>query len=171
LIDERAIRSVLLRYARGIDRMDRDLVRSCYHRGATDEHGSFSGTVDEYLVWVWRVLSRYDMTMHYLTNIAVEFDPSRPGQARSEAYGMSVHTKEGGDPHLNLVIGFRFVDDFALRPVEDGAPEWRIIRRIATSEWCQQVTPELRWPIPAGMRTGERSHHDPIFAPWPDPQP
>ena len=39
LIDEAAIKKVHLRYCRGIDRMDWDLIRSCYHPDAIDDHG------------------------------------------------------------------------------------------------------------------------------------
>ncbi len=76
LLAERSIERVILRYCRGVDRMDRELVRSCYHAGATDSHGSFTGTVDEYLVWVWRVLARYSVTMHFLGNVLIELDPA-----------------------------------------------------------------------------------------------
>ncbi|MEY3566868.1 MAG: hypothetical protein RLZ19_882, partial [Actinomycetota bacterium] len=37
------IRDVVYRYARGVDRRDFDLVRSCYHPDATDDHGPFTG--------------------------------------------------------------------------------------------------------------------------------
>jgi hypothetical protein len=49
VVDQFAIRDLLLRYARGIDRRDLDLVRSCYHADAVDEHGSY-GT--------WRIAHR-----------------------------------------------------------------------------------------------------------------
>ncbi|HZP29475.1 MAG TPA: nuclear transport factor 2 family protein, partial [Acidimicrobiia bacterium] len=84
LLAERAVRTVVLRYCRGVDRMDRDLVRSCYHADATDDHGSFSGTVDEFLEWVFRLLGRYELTMHFVGNLLVELDPGDPDVARCE---------------------------------------------------------------------------------------
>ena len=78
LLDERAIRAVVLRYCRGVDRMDRELVRSCYHDDATDSHGSFVGTVDEFLDWAWRLLGRYTTTMHFVGNLLVELHPTDP---------------------------------------------------------------------------------------------
>src|SRR5262249_11432964 len=59
LLDEQAIRRVLARYCRGIDRLDQDLVRSCYHPDATEAHGTFTGGLEEYLAWVWKLLGRY----------------------------------------------------------------------------------------------------------------
>jgi hypothetical protein len=165
LLAERAIHRVILRYCRGVDRMDPELVRSCYHEGATDSHGSFAGTIDEFLVWVWRVLARYSMTMHFLGNILIDVDPSLQ-LARAETYGIAIHRTDGGKPVGNLTTGFRYVDDFALRVVEPGAPaEWRIQRRVATTEWVRVDRVEDQWPIPAGMLQGVRDRRDPVYAP------
>jgi hypothetical protein len=164
VLAERSIHRVILRYCRGVDRMDRDLVRSCYHAGATDTHGSFTGTVDEFLVWVWRVLGRYRMTMHFLGNVLVEVDSGRPGLARAETYGIAFHRTDDGRPAGNLTTGFRYVDDFALRPVGAGLPaEWRIARRVATTEWVRVDRPEDHWPIPEGMLRGSRDRSDPVY--------
>ena len=72
LLDERAIRNVVLRYCRGVDRLDEDLVRSCYHPDASDEHGSFSGDVEAYIEWSFGLLRDYDATMHFIGNQLVE---------------------------------------------------------------------------------------------------
>ncbi len=162
LLADRAIRDLLLRYCRGIDRMDRDLVRACYHPGARDSHGTFEGGVEEFLDWVWRVLSRYTATMHYVANQLVELHPDDPARARSEAYGVAVHRTEGGDAKGNLTTGFRFVDDVAWRA--DGG--WRIVRRRAVTEWVTVTRTEDRWPIPVGMLVGRRDRTDPVYDGW-----
>ena len=154
--DDLAIRRVVLRYCRGIDRMDRDLVRDCYHPDASDSHGSFSGGVEEFLTWVWRVLGRYTMTMHYIANQLIE--PLGPDRARCESYGMAVHRTEGGEPRGNLTTGFRYVDDFERR-----AGEWRIARRVATTEWVRAVAEDEWWPVPPGMLTGRRDRGDAVY--------
>ena len=38
-----AIRQAALRYCRGVDRLDAELMRSAYHDDATDDHGVFVG--------------------------------------------------------------------------------------------------------------------------------
>lgn len=154
---EAQIRRVLLRYARGIDRLDLDLVRACYHPDATDSHGSFTGTVDEFVTWVERVLRRYDATMHLLGNPLVELDDSGT-TAAVETYGLAFHRAAGGPPERNLVTGFRFLDRFECR-----GDEWRIARRIATTEWSRVDREDDWWPIPDGMLRGTRDRTDPVY--------
>jgi hypothetical protein len=164
LADERDIRRVVLRYCRGIDRLDADLVRSCYHPDATDEHGSFAGGVDAYVTWVFGLLDRYDSTFHLVANQLVDVAPG--GQvALSESYGIAMHRSatpgpDGGlDPKRNLITGFRFVDRFERR-----SGEWRIAARVATTEWSRVDDEAGRWPVPEHLRSGTRDATDPVWA-------
>lgn len=156
LVAEAEIRRVVARYCRGIDRMDLELVRSCYHDDAHDEHGSFSGTVDAYLEWVRRLLAKYDATMHFIGNQLVDFDDA--DTAWVETYGMSVHRSASDKPHLNLTTGFRFVDRFERR---DG--EWRIAHRIAVPDWSLRHRPDDWWSLPEHHRLGERGSGDAVY--------
>lgn len=45
------ITELLYRYCRGIDRLDWDLVRSCYHDDAFDDHSIFRGSPDEFVAF------------------------------------------------------------------------------------------------------------------------
>jgi hypothetical protein len=161
LLDKQAVREVVLRYCRGIDRLDRELVRGCYWPDAIDEHGSFTGTRDEYVAWVFdRVLPRYSMTMHFVGNVLVDVDVDGD-RARSEAYGLSWHRVESSKPEHNLHSGFRYVDDFERR---DG--EWRIARRTCTLEWTRVNDPALWWDAPPTHRRGVRDRSDPVYWAW-----
>ncbi len=173
LVDEAAIGRVLQRYCRGVDRMDTELIRSCYHPDAVDSHGTFSGSVDEYIVWVLRVLGRYESTFHFLGATAVEFPPAvaggppssasePPDVAHVETYGMSFHRHGNGELRLNLVTGFRFVDRFERR-----SGEWRIAHRTSVTEWSRIDPPESQWPLKPEMLTGRRDRDDVVYArPW-----
>lgn len=46
LVAEIQIRQAMCRYARGVDRMNPDLIRSAFHKGGWDDHGPFRGDVE-----------------------------------------------------------------------------------------------------------------------------
>jgi len=156
LVAEAEIRRVVACYCRGIDRLDLDLVRSCYHDDAHDEHGSFAGSVDAYLEWVQPLLEKYDATMHFIGNQLVEFDDA--DTAWVETYGMSVHRSASDAPHLKLTTGFRFVDRFERR---HGA--WKIAQRVAVPDWSLRHRPDDWWPLPEHHRLGQRGPGDAVY--------
>ena len=47
--DRHEIEACLLRYTRGVDRKDWDLVRSAYHTDAHDNHGNYKGGIDGFI--------------------------------------------------------------------------------------------------------------------------
>ena len=138
--------------------MDKPLVRSCYHPDAVDEHGSYSGDVEGYLAWCWRLLAKYSMSMHYISNCHMAFDGDK---ALVESYGTAIHQGKTAKPEHNLTVGFRFIDTFERR---EG--DWKISKRIATTEWVRQQLPEQDWPIPSHLRRGSRDSSDPIYQDW-----
>ena len=160
LLDDRAIRDVVLRYCRGVDRMDRELVRGCYHADAVDRHGNFEGGVDDYLAWVFELLAKYDSTMHFVGNQLVEFAQERDDVARSETYGVAFHRGDRAKPHRNLVTGFRFIDRFERR-----GGRWAIALRTATTDWVRVDAPKHWWPIPDDTLRGRRDPSDPVYEP------
>ena len=146
------IRDVVLRYCRGIDRLDLELVRDCYHPDATDDHGGFVGTRDEYVEWVGEVLTRFEGTMHVVANQLVEVDGDAPDRRRT-AWRTTGATAPD-DHRRNFTTGFRYVDRFERR---DEQLAHR--RRVAVREWTQKVTPEQQWIIPP-ERDGRRGRRD-----------
>ncbi len=130
-------------------------MRSCYHEDATDSHGSFHGTVSEYLDWVWHLLEGHTRTMHLVANQIIEL---RGDRAHSETYGIVFHEGERGNPKRNLTIGFRYLDRFEKR--ED---RWAIARRVGVSDWCRVFGPETLWEIPASFAQGARGEADPLY--------
>jgi hypothetical protein len=163
LVDRQAIADVVLRYCRGIDRGDLELVRACYHPDATDEHGTFLGTRDEYVDWVGGILTRFTGTMHVVANQLIELDGGARNRdtARCETYGVAYHW---GDPpddsRRNFTTGFRYVDRFARR-----GGEWRIARRVAVREWTHVVPAEQQLAIPPERdgRRGVRDGSDAVY--------
>ena len=158
LLDKQAVREVVLRYCRGIDRLDMELVRSCYHDDGVDHHTGFSGPADDYVAWVDKALRHFGGTMHFVGNCLVEVDGDR---ACSETYGNAHHWGEPyEDPRLNFTSGFRYVDRMERR---DG--EWRIAERWAVREWTRSVPPETVRPKEGVGPEAHRDRSDPVYLP------
>ena len=150
LLDRQDIAEVIYRYARGVDRLDLDLIRSCFHADAYDDHGTFQGGIDAFITYVSDFLPRYVATMHFMGNMLIEVEGP---VARAETYAVAYHREELADGSgRDDVFGIRYVDRFELRPAlnADGAatPQWRIAHRIVTTEW-RRVD-----PVPVGKVRG-----------------
>ncbi|MDA3039202.1 MAG: nuclear transport factor 2 family protein [Actinomycetota bacterium] len=142
LLAKEEIREVLYRYARGVDRMDFDLVSSCYHPDAYDDHGSFQGDVPGFIAFCRSFLPRFLVTQHFMGNMLIEVSGD---VARTETYAVAYHRKELADgTGLDDVFGIRYVDRFEKR--DDGA--WLIAHRVVATEW-RRVD-----PVPAGKLRG-----------------
>ena len=68
------IRDVLARYVRGVDRLDAELIRSCYHPDAYEVHRIFNGNGHEFATWRARQTFR---SHHVLSESAIKFDGDR----------------------------------------------------------------------------------------------
>ncbi len=155
LLDKQEIHELVLRYCRGIDRFDRAAVAACFHPDATDTHGSFNGTITEFIDWAFRLLERYDATMHLVANQLITLSGDL---AVAETYGIAHHRSSDPDPRRNLTVGFRYIDRVERR--QDRV--WRIAERVATTEWVTAPAPGSEWPIPADSAVGVRGPDDPI---------
>lgn len=127
--DVRAIKAVLYRYCRGIDRCDVDLISGAYHDDAYDDHGNFKGTGAEFSVWVTERLRRVaQRTTHVLTNVLVELDGD---VAHVESYYIGTHFFFQ-DPEIMQFHG-RYIDRFEKR-----SGRWAISRRQVVHDWSER---------------------------------
>ena len=157
LVAQQEIRDVLARYTRGIDRKDAELVRSCYHPGAYDDHGAFQGTAEEFVEWVQQVLSYFDTTMHFLGQQLIEIAGDR---AHSETYCVAYHRRDArdGDEGHDLWMGLRYVDVLESR---DG--EWRIADRRCVFDWSRRDAIVGQWELPDEALRGARDGNDTVY--------
>lgn len=141
LLAKQEIADVIHRYARGIDRIDMDLVRSCYHPDAYDDHGSMKGNVDEFIAGAEQFLPKFVATMHFMGNMLIDLDGD---VARAETYAVAYHREQLADGSgRDDIWGIRYVDRFEKR---DG--NWLIAYRVVAQEW-RRVD-----PVPAGRVRG-----------------
>lgn len=158
--DHEAIRRVLYRYARGVDRGDLDLLRSVYHPEGTDHHGRFDGPGHEYaerLVAAEEGLTRTGN--HHLTNVLIELDGNT---AYVETYFLAFHPHSDQDAEAMGVTSGRYLDVFEKR-----AGEWRILRRRVVNDWTRADVPGDVWPRASaehgGFLPGARGSADPSY--------
>ena len=161
LLAESEIRAVCLRYCRGIDRRQLDLVRDCYHADATDEHGDFVGSVEAFIAHCEASLQRFVSTSHFVGNILIDVDNAGL-RARCESYVVASHRlpPRGDRPARDHVVGLRYVDDFEQR---GGA--WKIANRVCVFDWTRTDPVAPGWDFTDVFRLGRVDGADLVFAP------
>jgi hypothetical protein len=122
-IDRQEIWQVLQRYGRGLDRVDRELARSCYFDDAIEDHGTFVGSPDTFIEWANQTTLSFQAVHHGLMNHHCDLDGDN---AYAETYYLFIGVAAKA-PHL-MSMG-RYVDHFQRRQ-----GEWRIANRVAIIE-------------------------------------
>lgn len=124
LVDRQEIWTLLLKFARGLDRLDTEMVRSCYWDCAIEDHHAFIGDPDGFIRWANdHSVSVNRVQHHVLTN---HFCDIEGNDAHSETYYTFI-AENLEPPHL-ISIG-RYVDHFQRR---DGV--WKIANRVTMIE-------------------------------------
>jgi len=138
LQDREEIYDCLMRYSRGVDRLDRDLILSAYHEDAIDDHGMFVGNPQEFADWVISMHSQTHLShLHSLFNHYCELDGD---VAHTETYYMFCGMNRQGPP-LSM-SGGRYIDRFERR---NG--RWAIAARICVRDWAPlEETPDPEDP-------------------------
>jgi len=157
LLAKQEIYEVLIRYCRGIDRLDEELVRACYQPDAVDNHGLYSGSVDHFVANAFARQRKLVTACHYLQNVAIEI----AGEAAlAETYAIAVergHTAEGA--LIDTIVGLRYVDRFERR---DGGP-WLIARRTVVIDWTKAEPVNEGWLAGKDFTRGVRDRSDLVY--------
>src|SRR5688500_6117026 len=75
VIDRHEIADCVVRYCRGIDRHDAQLVGSAFHTDAVEDHGAFRGLSSGLMEWVDTVVQdKWPALMHIIHNQCIELD-------------------------------------------------------------------------------------------------
>ncbi|MEU0565242.1 nuclear transport factor 2 family protein [Nonomuraea sp. NPDC005983] len=161
LEDREAIRDVLYKYARGADRCDLELFKSCYWPDATDYHWFFNGNAHAFADYVIPLLAQIDNSQHSITNPIIELDGDR---AFVECQWYVLHHMEladGSGRYVDQQLEGRYVDVFERR---DGV--WKILHRHTVTEAGREfVVPGLYQGVPDELpMLGKRAPHDVVYA-------
>jgi hypothetical protein len=124
LLDRQAISDCLQRHARGQDRHDLELMASCYHPDAIDDHGSWVGPGKSFGEYANNEAHLgFVRHQHHLTTQSVEIEGD---SAHAETYYVAILRAESGS--VLLATG-RYIDRFERR---NG--DWRISTRVVINE-------------------------------------
>ncbi|MGP4053623.1 nuclear transport factor 2 family protein [Mycobacterium sp. 4D054] len=158
LVDRAEISDCMQRYARGMDRQDRALLRSAYHDGAVDDHVGFVGLVDDFIDWAFAYHGTQTRYQHYLLNHTSEIDGD---EAHAETYYLFVGTDKEPANHMTL-SGGRYIDRLERR---EG--RWAIAERVCVVEWntesTSQITDEVIAIMAGSMRVATHDSTDPSY--------
>jgi hypothetical protein len=114
------------RYARGIDRHDERILRSVFHAGAVDNHGSVVLGRDAFVTWAneWHA----KVSVHHMHGMTSHICDVVGDEAHAVTYVLfTLCRKDGRTVHFG---GGRYVDRLARR---EG--EWRIVLRRLVIDW------------------------------------
>lgn len=153
LIAQQEITSVIYRLARGLDRCDKSLLQSCFHDGATDDHGLFKGKATEFCDWVIAELGKYERTQHSISNVNIVIDDK---SAKTEAYFFAHHVIPGEKGKMDVIAAGRYCDQF-----EQRNGEWRITHRKAIYDWSRVDDTKDGWSKPPISEILDRGQQGP----------
>ena len=153
--DREQIHDCVLRYARGLDRHDEEILSSVFHDDAIDHHGDFTGTIDEFVPWANALhAANWASHTHFIVNHRVEIDGA---EAQSETYVLYVLNRKDGT-RIDFGGG-RYIDRLERR---DG--EWRIVARELVHDWRAEAD-QARYARTASYPQGTWDRSDPSYHP------
>ena len=134
MLDKSEISDILTSFARGIDRIDENLLRAVLHADATLDFGPgiFQGTGNDYVHWVTSVLQNVKSSHHMIGNIRIEMDGD---SASVESYFNAHFRIEKPIGREDLFMGGRNLDRMERRPA--GAGVWKIVHRKQILDWVR----------------------------------
>jgi hypothetical protein len=153
------IYEVLARYARGVDRADADLLKSCYHADAIEEHGgNYTGNAFDYVDGAVPRIRLMGAMQHLLGSSHIEFDAN---VAWVETYLWTFARFAADGKSTDTFTGGRLIDRFEFR-----AGHWKIAHRRTVFDWNRDTPTSEGWctglfdPTKPGMHLGRKDPGD-----------
>jgi SnoaL-like domain len=159
LWDKQKIYENLMLYVRGVDRMDRELIRSAYWEDSTDDHGGFIGEgpkwADAAVSWKDKIYSNN----HHASNVLIKIDGNR-----AERESMFINVVNLKEPAVSMFDGGRYRD-----LCEKRSGEWKILHRVCVWDWSETRPTHAAWGLvgrPRVTNWGAFYPDDPIYGDW-----
>ncbi len=156
------IREVLANYARGVDRGDAALLKSCYHADAIEEHGGvYAGNAMTYVDGAVPRILKMGPMQHLLGTSHIDFNGDT---AHVETYLWTLLRVSTANGSLDTFTGGRLFDRFECR---NGV--WKIAHRRTIFDWNLDTPSQQGWvngmlkPGTPGMLMGAMGAADPSY--------
>lgn len=154
LAARRDINRSVQNYMRGLDRLDRELLRSAFHDDAFVDAGISAGPPDPYCDFCIEILSGFGASHHFLGQVRIEFTGT--DSASGECYFQAWHEAKGedGSPR-DLFISGRYIDEYTCR-----SGQWRIAKRRLITDWVSDHPADHSFFAQPGIHKGARHGED-----------
>ena len=163
LLDKKAIEEVLLKFLRGCDRADADLVERAYWPDGWEDHGgTFDGPASEWVAVVKARLLQGGLMNHLAMNLVIDLKSATT--ATAECYILTASRLTANGQAFDTRTLARCVDR-----MEKRGDEWRIFRRTMCWEWNEEHELSETWARGAittdasVLRRGAKKPNDIIY--------
>src|SRR6218665_398683 len=143
LLIKQEIRDNMMRYARGVNRLDGELVKACFHPDAIEQHGPYFGETSIWAEGLPEALrTAFQFTFHLLGNSYIEIEGNR---AAHETYFIGYHRFHADPDGLekDVIFGGRYL---GINESRDGGP-WLIAERSAVHDWHRIDAVGEQWDL------------------------
>jgi len=138
LLDKQVIYEAIVRYCRGLDRLDAALAKSAWHPDAIYEHGGhYHGNAHQFVDEAIAFLRPLGPMSHLTCQVHVELHGDK---AHAETYGLAYQRLEKDGEAFDCCMGVRLLDHFEKR---DG--QWKIAHRRAILDWNNDIPNVESW--------------------------
>jgi hypothetical protein len=153
--DRLAIADVLYSHSRGLDRLDADLLKSCYWPDAEVDYGAYKGSAHEFAEFVVVALkAQYTLTRHCLSNSLPSLNQDI---AVVESYVDAAHLLPDSDE--SMAFAGRYLDR-----LEKRGKVWKLQHRQVVMDWYgpQPALKESDNPALSELSRGAHLPEDPL---------
>jgi hypothetical protein len=145
LLDKQDITEVMYKFARALDRVDGELMKSTYWEDAIEEHQD--PIFPDLFFWndnAWKFVpvamegfKSLKVTQHRISNMLIEIDGNT---AKAECYVWAYHVHEEEGVDKEGILGGRHLFNFEKRN-----NEWRILHRTTLFDWNKNQEANAIW--------------------------
>lgn len=162
LLDKQAIYEVIMRYARGCDRLDLKTLSGVYWENAEDDSGTRrkGATIKEFLEF--RTLMdeqfKFISQQHHISNTLIDL---RGDVAKGESSFIYHAPFSTANDDMELLMGGRYVDK-----LENRDDEWRISKRVRLANWNNTSLSQSNWSgsLTRSMQRGMKYPDDKFYS-------